>query len=134
MKSSISATKSQNLLEAIKSCEVVEGRVQLLQELDELDINEKSAVNSLIQTLAIYWEDFTCLDISQCTLNKTILQVAAKYLETDISGCLVQFLVLGSKVSTLFPCSQIVTWNCGLSETSKSIHKSLWFELMNDMQ
>jgi hypothetical protein len=54
-------------------------------------------VFTLTASLA-FWEDFTCLDVSQCILNKAILQVAVKYLESDISGCLSQFLSLGSKV------------------------------------
>lgn len=31
-------------------------------------------------------------------LNKSILQVAAKYVDSDLSGCLLQFLALGTKV------------------------------------
>lgn len=35
-------------------------------------------------------------------LNKAILDVAAEYLESDVSECLVQFLVLGTKVSSIY--------------------------------
>lgn len=46
----------------------------------------------------IFWEDFTCLDVSQCMLNKTILQVAAIYLDSGISRCPDKCLALGTKV------------------------------------
>lgn len=62
-----------------------------------------------------FWEDFTCLDISQCLLNKSILSVAAKYVDSGLSGCLVQFLVLGTKVGFHFSCLQFVdihVWFC----------------------
>jgi hypothetical protein len=62
-----------------------------------------------------FWEDFTCLDISQCLLNKSILSVAAKYVDSGLSGCLVQFLVLGTKVEFHFSCLQFVdihVWFC----------------------
>ncbi|KAI3915693.1 hypothetical protein MKX01_015518 [Papaver californicum] len=36
-------------------------------------------------------EDSTCLDMPQCMLNRSILHVAAKYVEVDVSGCLEQF-------------------------------------------
>lgn len=52
-----------------------------------------------------FWEDFTCLDVSQCMLNKSILSVAAKYVNSDLSGCLVQFLSLGMKVCLPLYCS-----------------------------
>ncbi|KAH6786814.1 hypothetical protein C2S52_006366, partial [Perilla frutescens var. hirtella] len=133
MKSSIlSGGKLQNLLEAIKSSEVVEDRVQLLQELEELDITEKSVVNSLIESLTIYWEDFTCLDISQCTLNKTILQVAAKYLETDISGCLVQFLGLGSKANVW--CRKHLQMTLmSMEDSPEEEHSSFFYQLVLDL-
>ena len=51
-----------------------------------------------LTTVWTYWEDFTCLDVTQCLLNKTILNVAAKYIDSDISGCLGSFLALGTKV------------------------------------
>ncbi|XP_057783593.1 uncharacterized protein LOC131001267 [Salvia miltiorrhiza] len=132
MKSSTSGTKSQDLLKAIKSSEVVEDRVRLLQELGDLDVNEKSVVNSLIESLTIYWEDFTCLDISQCTLNKTILQVAAKYLETDISGCLVQFLVLGSKANVW--CRKHLQMTLmSLEDSPEEEHSSFFYQLVLDL-
>lgn len=57
-----------------------------------------------LTTRLAFWEDFTCLDVSQCLLNKGILQCAVKYLKLDISGCLSQFLALGTKVY-MFMCN-----------------------------
>ncbi|XP_057992670.1 uncharacterized protein LOC110659375 isoform X2 [Hevea brasiliensis] len=80
--------------------QVVESRVQLLAKLRESDLPEKTHLASIVESLTTFWEDFTCLDASQCMLNKAILQVAAKYVDSDLSGCLVQFLALGTKAST----------------------------------
>lgn len=55
----------------------------------------------------MFWEDFTCLDISQCMLNKTILHVAAKNIESDISECLGHFLSLGIKVHLILILRQL---------------------------
>uniref|UniRef100_M1CWG0 Uncharacterized protein n=1 Tax=Solanum tuberosum TaxID=4113 RepID=M1CWG0_SOLTU len=43
----------QSLVEAIKSSDVVENRVELLDELGELDLTEKSEVASLIESLQV---------------------------------------------------------------------------------
>lgn len=57
---------------------------------------------TLTLTSKTFWEDFTCLDLSQCMLNKNILGVAAKYVDSDLSDCLVQYLNLGIKVCLCF--------------------------------
>ncbi|KAI3459604.1 hypothetical protein Pfo_016267 [Paulownia fortunei] len=132
MTSSSSGRELQTLIEAIKSSEVVEDRVQLLKELEELDINEKSAVNSLVESLTIFWENFTCLDISQCTLNKTILHVAAKYLESDISRCLVQFLVLGTKANAW--CRKHLKMTLmSIEDSPEEEHSSFFYQLVLDL-
>ncbi|KAL2463257.1 hypothetical protein Fot_52913 [Forsythia ovata] len=132
MKGSSSGKNLQSLLEDIKSSDVVEIRVQLLMDLDELDLSEKSEVNSLIESLMIFWEDFTCLDISQCTLNKTILHVAAKYLDSDISGCLGQFLGLGTKANIW--CRKHLKMTLMSTEDSQEEeHSSLFYQLLLDL-
>ncbi|KAK4388045.1 hypothetical protein Sango_2411100 [Sesamum angolense] len=149
MKSSSSGGDLQTLLEAIKSSEasfllalnfdfvlfcytfdrvgcflgfegyVVENRVQVLKELEELDISEKSAVNSLVESLT-------------CTLNKTILQVAAKYLESDTSGCIVQFLVLGTKANIW--CRKHLKMTLMSTEDSpEEEHSSFFYQLVLDL-
>ncbi|TXG72508.1 hypothetical protein EZV62_001087 [Acer yangbiense] len=103
-----SSNELHNLIEAIKSSEVVENRVEMLTQLRDLDLSENSDLNYLIQCLTTFWEDFTCLDVSQCMLNKTILHVAAKYVDSDLSGCLLQFLQLGVKAWLLCVCVYVL--------------------------
>ncbi|KAL7081323.1 hypothetical protein ACP275_14G032800 [Erythranthe tilingii] len=132
MKSSSSGRGLQTLLEEIKSSEVVENRVQLLKELEELDINEKSEVKSLVESLTIFWENFTCLDISQCTLNKTILDVAAKHLDLDISGCLVQFLVLGTQAN-IWCRKHLQMTLMSIEDSPEEEHSSFFYQLVLDL-
>ncbi|KAL6571333.1 hypothetical protein OROHE_002976 [Orobanche hederae] len=78
------------------------------------------------------WEDFTCLDISQCMLNKAILQVAAKYLESEKSGCLVQFLVLGTKANIW--CRKHLKMTLMSTEDSpEEEHCSFFYQLVLDL-
>ncbi|KAM3326989.1 putative protein isoform X1 [Capsicum chacoense] len=130
----------QSLIEAIKSSDVVENRVELLDELGELDLTEKSQVVgschfSLLSALTFYWtlwEDFTCLDISQCKLNKAILQVAAKYLPSDISACLGQFLGLGAKAAVW--CKKHLQMTLMSTQDSpEEEHSSLFYQLLLDL-
>ncbi|KAI3823017.1 hypothetical protein L1987_10620 [Smallanthus sonchifolius] len=68
------------------------------------------------------WEDFTCLDASQCMLNKTILQVTTTYLESDISKCLNQLLALGTKMTLM-----------STGDSQEEEHYSLFFQVLLDM-
>ncbi|TMW90198.1 hypothetical protein EJD97_016078 [Solanum chilense] len=122
----------QSLVEAIKSSDVVENRVELLDELGELDLTEKSEVASLIESLQTLWEDFTCLDISQCKLNKTILHVAAKYLLSDISASLGQFLGLGAKAAVW--CKKHLQMTLMSTQDSpEEEHSNLFYQLLLDL-
>ncbi|XP_055813814.1 uncharacterized protein LOC129883225 [Solanum dulcamara] len=122
----------QSLVEAIKSSDVVENRVELLDELGELDLTEKSEVASLIESLQVLWEDFTCLDISQCKLNKTILHVAAKYLSSDISASLGQFLGLGAKAAVW--CKKHLQMTLMSTQDSpEEEHSNLFYQLLLDL-
>ncbi|KAM3249519.1 putative protein isoform X1 [Capsicum annuum] len=122
----------QSLIEAIKSSGVVENRVELLDELGELDLTEKSQVASLIESLQVLWEDFTCLDISQCKLNKAILQVAAKYLPSDISACLGQFLGLGAKAA-VWGKKHLQMTLMSTQDSPEEEHSSLFYQLLLDL-
>uniref|UniRef100_A0A5B7BF73 Uncharacterized protein n=1 Tax=Davidia involucrata TaxID=16924 RepID=A0A5B7BF73_DAVIN len=127
-----SSNDLQSLLEAIKASDVVESRVQLLTKLQELDISDKSELASLVASLTMFWEDFTCLDVSQCMLNKTILHVAVKYLESDISGCLGQVLALGTKASIW--CGKHLKMTLASTEESQEEeHCNLFFQLLLDL-
>lgn len=61
-----------------------------------------------LTTSLTFWEDYTCLDATQCMLNKAILDVAAKHVESNISNYQSQFLTLGTKV--LFSVSTGEVW------------------------
>lgn len=51
-----------------------------------------------LTTARVFWEDATCVSASQNMLHKMILRIAMKCMEVDITTCLSQFIVLGSKV------------------------------------
>ncbi|XP_041013996.1 uncharacterized protein LOC121257155 isoform X1 [Juglans microcarpa x Juglans regia] len=132
METDYSSSDLQRLLEAIKSSDVVESRVELLTKLRDLEISDRSDLHLLMERLTTYWEDFTCLDASQCLLNKSILHVAVKHLESDISGCLSQFLSLGTKASIW--CGKhlkmILMSNEGSQEEE---HDDIFFQLLLDL-
>ncbi|CAH9091674.1 unnamed protein product [Cuscuta epithymum] len=120
------------ILEAIKSSDVVENRVQLLDEVGELNITDVSEVASLVDFLQILWEDFTCLDTSQCTLNKAILNVAAKYVDSDISGSLRQFLGLGAKAA-IWCRKHLKMTVMSTGQDSQEEHDNLFYQLLVDL-
>ncbi|KAL6535157.1 hypothetical protein OROMI_026531 [Orobanche minor] len=65
-------------------------------------------------------------------LNKAILQVAAKYLESEISGCLVQFLVLGTKANIW--CRKHLKMTLMSTEDSpEEEHCSFFYQLVLDL-
>ncbi|KAL5702615.1 hypothetical protein ACHQM5_027812 [Ranunculus cassubicifolius] len=121
----------QRLLQSIISSDVLECRTELINQLGELDLSEKSEFVSLIESLTIFWDDSTCLDVSQCMLNKAILRVAAKYLEKDISECLEGLLSLGTKASiwTAKHFSMTLT----SMEESQEEHSSIFFQLVLEL-
>ncbi|XAR48803.1 hypothetical protein NMG60_11031751 [Bertholletia excelsa] len=127
-----SSNDLQSLLEAITSSDVVESRVQLLNRVLELDISEEYDLSTLIQFLNVLWEDFTCLDISQCMLNKTILHVAAKYLGSEISGCLRHFLDLGIKAGAWCEKHLKVTL-MSTEDSQEEEHFHVFFQLLLDL-
>ncbi|XP_047323561.1 uncharacterized protein LOC124927228 isoform X2 [Impatiens glandulifera] len=103
----------QSLLQSIKSSEVVE-------------------LVLVIEYLNMFWEDFTCLDVSQCMLNKAILNVAMKNIESNISGCLGHFFSLGSKASSW--CGKHLKMTLMESEDSQEEeHSNAFFQLLLDV-
>ena len=60
-------------------------------------------VSALTASLT-FWENFTCLDVTQCMLNRSIIHVALSYMDFNPSSCLPQFLTLGVRVSLLVSC------------------------------
>ncbi|KAM7259640.1 hypothetical protein ACFE04_015381 [Oxalis oulophora] len=129
MEREVSKKELEKLLDAIKSSDVVESRVQLINKLGHLELSEKCDVASLIDCLKILWEDFTCLDISQCVLNKTILHVVAKYVEFHFPQCLASFLELGTKASIW--CAQHLKMTVmSAEESQEEEHSDLFFQLL----
>ncbi|XP_059447116.1 uncharacterized protein LOC132178652 isoform X2 [Corylus avellana] len=76
--------------------------------------------------------NFTCLDVSQCVLNKAILQCAVKYLEVDISGCLSQFLALGTKAS-IWCGKHLKMTLMSTEESQEEEHCDTFFQLLLDL-
>ncbi|KAJ6810051.1 uncharacterized protein M6B38_157520 [Iris pallida] len=89
----------QSVIEAINSSDDLESRISLISQIGDTYLIDPSDLAHLIDCLITCWEDSTCFGIFQCMLNKTILDVAAKYLELDMSNCLSQFLILATKAS-----------------------------------
>ncbi|XVF65061.1 hypothetical protein PTKIN_Ptkin09bG0216200 [Pterospermum kingtungense] len=118
MESSSSSIELQKLVEAIKVSEVVEGRAELIAKLADLHLSEQSDVKSLVESL-------------NCLLNKTVLLVAAKYLDSDISGCLSEFLSLGTKASIW--CGKHLKMTVMSTEDSpEEEHCGLFYQLLLD--
>lgn len=127
-----SSTGLRRLIDAVKSADVVENRVELLSEMEELSLTDKSEVTTLVEALTAFWEDFTCLDISQCMLNKAILHVAAKHLDSDISECKDIFLGLGIKAA-IWCRKHLKMTLMSMQESPEEEHSSLFYQLLLDL-
>ncbi|KAH7690893.1 Deoxyguanosinetriphosphate triphosphohydrolase C-terminal protein [Dioscorea alata] len=90
----------RSLVEAIKASDDVETRVSLISQIGDSYQSETSDVVFLVQHLIVLWVEPACLDISQCILNKKILNVVAQCVESVESNCFTQFLILGTKASS----------------------------------
>ncbi|CAG7900257.1 unnamed protein product [Brassica rapa] len=122
---------AMRILEEIKSSDLIENRVQLLTQLAQLDTQENSDVASFLQSLTTLWEDTTCLDVSQCLLNKAILHVASKYLALDRSDCSQYFLAFGIKVSQW--CAKHLYMSVmSMEESQEEEHSNIFFQLLLD--
>ncbi|KAJ0967361.1 hypothetical protein J5N97_024278 [Dioscorea zingiberensis] len=108
----------RSLLEAIKACDDVETRVSLISQVGDSYQSETSDIAFLVQHLI-------------CILNKKILNVAAKFLESVDSNCFTQFLILGTKVSAW--CRKhllMAVESCG--ELTEEQHSVIFFQLVLD--
>ncbi|XP_010457522.1 PREDICTED: uncharacterized protein LOC104738990 [Camelina sativa] len=122
---------AMKILEEIKSSDLIENRVQLLTRLSQLDIQEDSVSPSFVETLTTLWEDFTCLDVSQCLLNKAILPVTSKYLALDRPDCSHFFLAFGIKVSQW--CAKHLNMSVmSMEESQEEEHSNIFFQLLLD--
>ncbi|XP_022974865.1 uncharacterized protein LOC111473635 isoform X1 [Cucurbita maxima] len=131
MERSRSNSDLQSIIDAISSSDVVESRIQLLKKLEDLDLSCKSELISLVESLTMFWEDFTCLDVTQCLLNRTILLVAVKRIEKDKADCLGQFLTLEVKASVW--CRKHLKMTLmSIQESQEEEHSNLFFQLLLD--
>ncbi|KAJ4914896.1 Uncharacterized protein Rs2_00446 [Raphanus sativus] len=120
-----------SLREEVKSSDLMENRVQLLTRLGQLDPQYNPDVPSFIESLTTLWEDFTCLDVSQCLLNKSIISVASKYLALDRPDCSHYFLAFGIKVSQW--CVKHLNMSVmSMEESQEEEHSNVFFQLLLD--
>ncbi|KAH8512859.1 hypothetical protein H0E87_006233 [Populus deltoides] len=112
-----SSKELQDLLQAIKSSDVVESQIELVNKLRDFDFLEISDLASLLEFLTVS--------------SITILSVAAKYVDSDVSGCLVQFLALGTKASGW--CGKHLKMTAMSTEESQEEHSNLFFQLLLDL-
>ncbi|KAH0905593.1 hypothetical protein HID58_037420 [Brassica napus] len=116
------------ILDEIKSSDLMENRVQLLTRLGQLDPQDNPDVPSFVESLTTLWEDFTCLDVSQCLLNKAILPVASKYLALDRPDCCHYFLAFGIKVSQW--CAKHLNMSVmSMEESQEEEHSNVFFQV-----
>lgn len=132
MKRKPSVNEIQRLLDAIKASDVVESRTKLISELGELDVTDENEQASILECLTTFWEDFTCLDVSQCMLNKSILKVATTYLESDTFKCLTQLLPLGTK-ATIWCRKHMKMTLMSTDDSQEEEHYALFFQVLLDM-
>ncbi|WZZ20041.1 hypothetical protein YC2023_121428 [Brassica napus] len=106
----------------------MENRVQLLARLSQLDPQDNPDVPSFVESLTTLWEVFTCLDVSQCLLNKAILPVASKYLALDRPDCCHYFLAFGIKVSQW--CAKHLNMSgMSMEESQEEEHSNVFFQV-----
>ncbi|RHN81216.1 hypothetical protein MtrunA17_Chr1g0196651 [Medicago truncatula] len=123
------------ILAAVKSSEVVEDRVQLFTDLGNLSLKEASesdhasVMNCLVSQISTYWETFTCLDVTQCMLNRSILQVALKNIDFNLPSCLLQTLILGVKAS-IWSGKHLQMTLLSTEESQEDEHSSVFYQLL----
>ncbi|KAI3973023.1 hypothetical protein MKX01_019681 [Papaver californicum] len=116
------------------SSEVLESRIHLINQLGDSKLSETSELASLFEHLTMLWEDSTCLEMPQCILNRSILHVATKYVEVDVSGCLEQFVSFAIKASEW--CGKhlkliLISIEESLEETGSSMYIQLIMDLLS---
>ncbi|KAH9612164.1 hypothetical protein KSS87_009817, partial [Heliosperma pusillum] len=129
MEKGSSSDNLQSLMSAIKSSENVETRIQLITKLGVAVPPSDSDLDSLLEFLVTLWEGFTCLDLSQCMLNKAILDVAGKYIEGCNYSCQKKILILGAQASEW--CAKHLKMTLMSSDDSQEDeHYMLFFQLL----
>ncbi|XP_030533977.1 uncharacterized protein LOC115743370 isoform X2 [Rhodamnia argentea] len=128
MEREISRAELLRSIEAIKSYDVVETRVQLITGLGELEIRERSDIAFVVESLV----DYTCLDVTQCILHKAIIQVATKFLKPTLCGGLTPFLTLGAQASVW--CKKHLQMTImSMEESQEEEHCKMFYGLLLDV-
>ncbi|KAJ1298830.1 hypothetical protein BS78_01G483700 [Paspalum vaginatum] len=91
----------ESFLEAIKSSEVLENRIAIVNQLESSFVYSADHLSAILESLTVSWDDSECSGVSHCMLHKAILQVALKCSCVDTAGCLGQFLALVTKIISL---------------------------------
>ncbi|XP_026388081.1 uncharacterized protein LOC113283136 isoform X1 [Papaver somniferum] len=114
------------------SSEVLESRIHMINQLGDSILSETSELASLFERLTILWEDSTGSDMPQCVLNRSILHVAAKYVEVDVSGCLEQFVSFGIKASD-WCCKHLKLILISIEESQEETGSSTYIQFIMDL-
>ncbi|KQK23695.1 uncharacterized protein LOC100843843 isoform X2 [Brachypodium distachyon] len=121
------------LLEAIKSSEVLENRIPLINQLEGSSQFSADDLGLILESLVVSWDDSTCSGVSHCMLHKSILQVALKCSDLDTIGSLGPFLTLGAKASSW--CGKHLGWFVESIDDSEVVqeeeHSSLCLEIIS---
>ncbi|KAK7278555.1 hypothetical protein RJT34_23586 [Clitoria ternatea] len=122
-----SSTILQRILAAIKSSEIVEDRIRLFTELRSLNLKDLSeSDHASVMTCLL---NFTCLDVTQCMLNRSILQVASSYIDFELSKCLSQILTLGTRAS-IWGGKHLKMSLLATEESQEDEHNSEFYQLL----
>ncbi|CAL4920728.1 unnamed protein product [Urochloa decumbens] len=111
----------ESLLEAIKSSEVLENRIALINQLESSFEYSLDDLSRILDNLAVSWDDSGCSGVSHCMLHKSILQVALKCSCIDTTDCLGQFLALVAKASSW--CGKHLLWSVESMEESEEVQE-----------
>ncbi|WJX13796.1 hypothetical protein P8452_04147 [Trifolium repens] len=76
-----------------------------------------------------YWENYTCLDATQCMLNRSILQVALKNIDFILPSCLLQTLTLGVKAN-IWCGKHLKMTLLSTEESQEDEHNSVFYQLL----
>ncbi|TKV98254.1 hypothetical protein SEVIR_9G547200v4 [Setaria viridis] len=111
----------ESLLETIKSSEVLENRIALINQLESSFEYSPDDLSLILDSLTVSWDDSGCSGVLHCVLHKSILQVALKCSCIDTTDCLGQFLALISKASSW--CGKHLLWSVESIEESEEVQE-----------
>ncbi|XP_062209853.1 uncharacterized protein LOC133911575 [Phragmites australis] len=111
----------ETLLQAIRSTEVLENRISLINQLEGSFGYSADDLSLILDTLIVSWDDSRCSGVSHFMLHKSVLQVALKCSDIDTTDCLGQFLSLGVKASSW--CGKHLLWSVESIDESEEVQE-----------